>query len=218
VLRHTTRSEDAVTSADAPSHDDSGPPEPTGLDRYGLGPEVLRLRARVRAQLAALGELGRDDPRYEQAAAAVLETAAQLLAVEATVPVLLDAHRHRRDSRWVYAGSVAAGATAVVVTAIAVIGQVSRSWIALGLPLGTTATAVAGWYRSSVVGHTGYRMAAALILAASAAVVLMVTGLLSAWWSVPVIALMVMSFGSMIASDAAADEDARQPGEAGTGA
>jgi hypothetical protein len=46
----------------------------------------------------------------------------------------------------------------------------------------------------------------------------MVTGLLSAWWSVPVIALMVMSFGSMIASDAAADEDARQPGEAGTGA
>jgi hypothetical protein len=46
----------------------------------------------------------------------------------------------------------------------------------------------------------------------------MVTGLLSAWWSVPVVALVMVSFGSMIASDAAADADARQPDEAGTGA
>ncbi|MFG3710390.1 hypothetical protein [Micromonospora sp. NPDC047730] len=131
---------------------------------------------------------------YRSQRAEVFAATTQLLDFEARIPLLIDEQRRQISSRVVYAAGGAAAAAMLVMGGLIVAGWFSRWYLAPVIVVGLVAVVITlSEPHAQRLGHRSRAVGALISVACAALVVVAVLRVLSAFWLLALLPLLVMA-------------------------
>ncbi|MEV0005978.1 hypothetical protein AB0H28_27335 [Micromonospora sp. NPDC050980] len=168
--------------------------------------EAERLQQALRISHDELAATESGTAAYRAQRSEVFAATTQLLSFEAQLPVLLDEQRRRVSSRVVYAAGVVTVAAMLVIIGAIMASWVSRWYLAPVVPVALMAIVITvSEPRARRLGHRGRAAGALISVACAALVAVAVLRVVSAFWLLALIPLVVIVLSCWLPDGAEAE-------------